>query len=222
MSAHSLSLVGMSPRARPLAPAERRDQLVDVTLRLLREHGRSVSTKQIAEAAGVAEGTIFRVVESKDELVDAALARAFQPGALLDRIAEIDLDAPLRERLVLLTSILQQRFRATFGLIEKVGLLGPPPHLHDSPAADEVRATVAAACRAVVAPDADLLAVDVDDLVHRLRLLTFAGSHDRVADGRLLTPEEIVGTVLDGLLVPRACQAGHLEVGHHHPGSPRC
>ena len=55
-----------------MAPDERRAALVDVTLQLLREHGRGVTTRQIAEAAGVAEGTIFRVVDSKEQLVDAA------------------------------------------------------------------------------------------------------------------------------------------------------
>ncbi|HEY1179141.1 MAG TPA: helix-turn-helix domain-containing protein, partial [Phytomonospora sp.] len=59
----------MRTRARPMSPDERRSELVDVTLRLLRVHGRAVTTRQIAEAAGVAEGTIFRVVDSKDELV---------------------------------------------------------------------------------------------------------------------------------------------------------
>ena len=38
------------------------------------------------------------------------------------------------------------------------------------------------------------------DLVHRLRLLTFSGSHPGIADGRVMTPEEIVDTVLFGLV----------------------
>ncbi|MGZ4445676.1 MAG: TetR/AcrR family transcriptional regulator, partial [Nocardioides sp.] len=93
-------------RARPMSPDERRSRLVDTTLQLLREHGRAVTTRQIAEAAGVAEGTIFRVVDSKDELVDEAIARAFEPGPLVQRIEEIDRDQPLRDRLVVLVSIL--------------------------------------------------------------------------------------------------------------------
>src|SRR3954451_23487341 len=111
-------------RARLLSPEERRDRLVDATLNLLREHGRAVTTRQIAEAAGVAEGTIFRVVESKEELVELAITRAFEPGALADRILEIDPDQPLEARLVKLASILQQRFRATFELMKKVDLGG--------------------------------------------------------------------------------------------------
>jgi AcrR family transcriptional regulator len=190
-------------RARPMSPEERRDKLIDVTLDLLREHGRSVTTRQIAAAAGVAEGTIFRVVESKEELVEAAIARAFEPGALVERIEEIDARLPLRERLVVLVSILQQRFRATFELMKKVGMVRPSDHVHDSPEAVAWRARLQSLLEGVVGDDGDQLAVPIDDFVHRLRLLTFAGSHPFISDGRLLSPDQIVDTILHGLVGPR-------------------
>jgi AcrR family transcriptional regulator len=186
-----------------MSPEERRDKLIDVTLDLLREHGRAVTTRQIAAAAGVAEGTIFRVVESKEELVEAAIARAFQPGALVERIEEIDSRLPLRERLVILVSILQQRFRATFELMKKVGMVRPSDHVHDSPEAVAWRARLQSLLEGVVGEDGDQLAVPVDDFVHRLRLMTFAGSHPHISDGRLLTPDQIVDTILHGLVGPR-------------------
>lgn len=54
----------------------------------------------------------------------------------------------------------------------------------------------------VVGDDAADLGCPVDHFVHLLRLLTFSGSHDHIADGRLLTPEQIVDTLLHGLLAP--------------------
>src|SRR3954447_17824197 len=177
-------------RARPLSPEERLDKLVDATLNLLREHGRAVTTRQIAEAAGVAEGTIFRVVESKEELVELAITRAFEPGALIDRIAEIDPDQPLHVRLVQLTPILQQRCRATFELMRKVGMVRPADHVHDSPEAVELREYVHALMESVIGSDRARLSVPPRDFLHRLRLLTFAGSHPHITDGELLTPEE--------------------------------
>jgi AcrR family transcriptional regulator len=187
-------------RARPMAPDERRDKLIDATLNLLREHGRAVTTKQIAEAAVVAEGTIFRVVESKDELIELAITRAFEPGALIERIEEIDPDQPLNARLVQLSSILQQRFRATFELMKKVGMVRPADHVHDSKEAVEMREYVHALLEGVIGADRERLSVPAGEFVHRLRLLTFAGSHPHITDGNLLSPEEIVDTLLHGLL----------------------
>ena len=182
-----------------MSPDERREALIAATRPLLYEHGRAVTTRLIAEAAGVAEGTIFRVFDSKEELVDLAIERAFEPGDVIARIGEIDPDLPLRDRLVVLVSILQQRFRATFGLMQKVGLVGPPKHLHDSGLAQEWRARQELLFSAVIARDADQLRVPVDHFAHVLRLLTFAGSHIMISDDRLLSPEEIVDTVLNGL-----------------------
>ena len=63
---------------------------------LLRDRGPSVTTRELAEAAGVAEGTLFRVFPDKAALVQAALDRALDPAEVVAELssgADADGDA---------------------------------------------------------------------------------------------------------------------------------
>jgi AcrR family transcriptional regulator len=184
-----------------MSAADRRSALVDVTLPLLVEHGRTVTTRQIAEAAGVAEGTIFRVFESKDDLVQAALDHAFDIEPFLEDLRLIDPDQSLRDLVSDVVTLLQGRFQGIFTLMTAVGMVGPPAgraHMrHTREEADRITGDL-------FARHADEVRVPVAQLVHVTRLLTFSGSHPHIADGRILTTDEIVSTVLDGLLTKDA------------------
>ena len=190
----------MTPRATPLAPADRREALVEATLPLLRVHGRAVTTRQIAEAAGVAEGTIFRVFDSKEELVEAALSRAFEPGRFVEQVAAVDASLPVRDRMVALTTLLQCRFTEIFGLMRAVGMVAPPKRRHHTEEHAAWRRQVDDLMVELIGSDADRLAVPPEEFVHALRLLTFSASHEEIADGRLLSPDRIVAVVLEGCL----------------------
>lgn len=186
-------------RAQPLPAEERREALVDATMRALREQRRPLSTREIAQAAGVAEGTIFRSFASKDDLIDAVVAKAFGPkeGAL--RVEDIDLDRPLRDRLIDFVAILQEQLQNVFGLMEALGMSSPPATECD-PEADARRADrVVEALTRLVGPDTASLRVDPAGLFRYLRLLTFSGSHAGISDGDTMTPAEIVEVVLNGV-----------------------
>ena len=175
---------------------DRRTALVEATLPLLLEHGRSVTSRQIAEATGVAEGTIFRVFDSKDALVTAALDHAFDMEPFLADLRRIEPDQPLRALVSDVVTHLQIRFRGIFELMTAVGMVGPPSarkHMQHH------REEAARIMVDLLAPHADELAVPVAEFVHITRLLTFSGSHPHLSDGRILTTDEIVTTVLDGL-----------------------
>ncbi|MDN5746126.1 MAG: TetR/AcrR family transcriptional regulator, partial [Nocardioidaceae bacterium] len=187
-------------RATPMSPEDRREALIAVTRPLLYDHGRMVTTRMIAEAAGVAEGTIFRVFDSKDELIDETVARAFEPGDVLRRLEEISPALPLRERMVAMTTVIQQRYLAVFGLMRALGAVGPPEHLADRPTIRDGLAQVNARLLALVEPDGPRFNRFPDEALRAWRLLTFAGSHQEIADGELLTPTQIVDTILHGVL----------------------
>jgi AcrR family transcriptional regulator len=186
-------------RARPLPADERRAAILAAARPLVLEHGRATTTRLIAEAAGVAEGTIFRSFATKDELFDAVIEQEFDPEPFLEAIGRIDLALPLEQRLVEAVSVLQRRFVRIFQVMIALGVRRPPERV----GAPELRERVAKEGLArLVEPDAELFRVPPDEVVQLLRLLTFSGSHPHISDQRMLTAEQIVDVVLHGTLLP--------------------
>ncbi len=191
----------MSPRAASLPPDQRRAALIEATIPLLREKGRAVSTREIAAAAGVAEGTIFRVFDSKDDLLEACLRDAFDPLPLLAKLEGVDRDQPLRTRALEVTALVQGRFMEVFSLMIALGYTSPPEHLHDHDAgtARSWEARTLAITEQLLADPHGELTVSPHEFMRYLRLLTFSGSHPLITHHQPLTPEQIVDTILFGL-----------------------
>lgn len=107
-------------RATPLPPDERRAAILAATVPLVRQRGLAVSTRQIAEAAEVAEGTLFRVFPDKRELLKAAIAVATDPEPGIRRLEQIDRTAPLEERLTEAVDLLREGMQATWQLFAAI------------------------------------------------------------------------------------------------------
>lgn len=82
-----------------MSPEDRREAIVQATLPLVVKDGANVTTSQIATAAGIAEGTVFRVFKDKAELLDAVIQRALHSDGEVALLEAIPADVSLEERL---------------------------------------------------------------------------------------------------------------------------
>ncbi len=208
-------VVGVPPRAAPLPLEDRRTALISATEPLLERYGRDVSTRQIAEAAGVAEGTIFRAFATKDELIDAVIEEVLDEQRARDEILAIDRGLPLPARLVAAVTILQDRTRRVFALFHALRLRpgwaredGEDPPAHESLRARQQhdRRQLELVLADLIGRDADQLRFTIPEAVTALRAAVFALSHPLLGDESLARPDRIVDLVLHGIARPGRTQ----------------
>jgi AcrR family transcriptional regulator len=202
-----------------MAPDERRAALIRATVPLLREHGLDVTTKQIAQAAGVAEGTIFGVFPDKNSLLQAALMEVLDPDRPVDAVAGIDPHADLRTRLIEAVDRLNRSFRKNAPIFAAIRTLA---FTHDDPAFRERmlsgRTRTVQALTALIEPDKDQLRRDPSDVAGYLLMLIGATSHGAFGGTDRVDSGELVSLLLDGVLV----QDHENRHDNHHGGPERC
>jgi AcrR family transcriptional regulator len=101
--------------------------IIDAVLPLLMEHGRAVTTRQIADAAGIAEGTVFRAFGDKESLIAAAVERFLDPTPLRDALRGIDRSLTLEQKLGEILFHIRGRFAGVFGIMNALGMQERPP-----------------------------------------------------------------------------------------------
>lgn len=188
-------------RVPALSPDERRAAIIAATIPLLRTHGAAVTTKQIAEAAGVAEGTIFGVFPDKASLILAALGTAFDHEKVLCELAAIDPRAPLRRRMRDAAEILLRRFEANIQLMMVARTLPTETGRRQVEELMAGRRRLTGAVAALIEPDRALLTRSPATTAGMLVLLVIASVRPELAEPDALDADGVVAVLLDGLLV---------------------
>lgn len=184
-------------RASALPPEERRARIVAATLPLILEHGSAVTTRHIAEAAGIAEGTIFRAFPDKDSLLGAVLQSALDSAATDAALDAIDPTLALEPRVIAAVEIVRRRVADIMRIRTAIEMMRPA----SSALAVQQQSTDLSKIAKVFEPDRDSLRRSPMQAAHLLRGLTIAGTHPALLLEAPLTSEEIVSVLLDGIRV---------------------
>jgi AcrR family transcriptional regulator len=195
-----------------MSQEERRAAIVRSTLPLLLEHGGTVSTSQIAAAAGIAEGTVFRAFKDKQDLLLACMRAGINSEAEVTTITGIGRDRPLDQRLVEAVraiSVYIDRMWTVGQALRTAGITeamqrrmhgddegeprepGPPPEL----------LRVADAMGGLFDKAADNLRIDPERAVRMLLSLVFSNRMQGAGFGQPLDdPSELVDLFLHGVI----------------------
>jgi AcrR family transcriptional regulator len=196
-------MVTTATRAKPMSPEDRKSAILSVVIPLIAAKGASVTTAEIADAANVAEGTIYRVFPDKVTLLIEAVKAAIDPSEIEHHIDSIDPSLPLTTKLIHASDLLSTRIKEVTALVNAVRSV---PHSaekqHDSAHKfiAESEATITASLARMLEPHAGELTVEPVKAAMALRGLLLASAHPLLAQADSLSTVDIVSILTSGIV----------------------
>lgn len=186
--------------------------VVQAAIPLLVEIGPSVTTLQIARAAGISEPTIFRAFTDKNDVLAACLAEITDPRYVLAELDAIEPNLPLRERLVAVIEVVRAQGERTGAVVNAVSVAVPAQPRGRESLSDEERTRLSenrttsytrlhTAISAVLEPDSTTLRMPVSDVATLVLAIVMAlgrgGGWDTGIAG--ITTDGLADLILHGI-----------------------
>ncbi|CAM5777805.1 TetR/AcrR family transcriptional regulator [Cellulomonas persica] len=220
-------------RAAPLPPEERRSAILRAVRPVVLERGTRVTTKELAQAAAVAEGTLFRVFPDKAALVREVVLAAVDPADDVPAIEAIDRGQPLADRV---RAVIEIGLARTSRTIRWMGILHELAHASDGTRDEDAhrrmteftqrqergQRAVRAAITDVLGADGDRLARPADQVAELLAVTVLGLSMLQIeatrrgAEPQLPDLDVVVAHFLHGAL---GAHPPHPHPPHLHPSS---
>ncbi len=193
-----------------MKPEERRQAIVAAVAPIVMENGTVPTTREIAAAAGVAEGTIYRAFDDKVQLLAAVAQHVLDPPGGDAAFAELVAGAPdLAGKVRLVARRMQEtsnRVAIVFMALRQAVLAADPvkhaaKHHKPGPPAFLVRANEVLLERLTLLFEqhAAELRVEPHTAALVLRSLVYGAQHPGMTGSASLTPEQIAEAVLHGV-----------------------
>jgi AcrR family transcriptional regulator len=187
-------------RAKALSREDRRASIMDAAIPLLVQYGRDVTSKQLAVAAGVAEGTLYSVFDDKDEIIHAAIHRHIEATSMVQAIAAIPPTSDLADMIRTIVELTQHRTEQIFALVAILGFHERTPENAKRRPPDSE--PVIQAITDVLLPHRAQLTVSPRRAAQFIRYATFSMTHPLITGGDIVPAEEVSDLLLHGFSVP--------------------
>jgi AcrR family transcriptional regulator len=182
--------------------ADRRRAILDVVVPLLVEKGSSLTTAEVAKAAGIAEGTIFRVFPDKSALIYEAVKATMDPTPVADAIRAIGPSAPMAEQLAAAVRVMRDHFNRMTALAESLRSVSALPGARQRDVGrliKESSTVISAALTELFDRHRAALRVPPSTATAAFRGLVFASAHPLLPPRERLAMEETVSILLSGI-----------------------